>query len=54
MAFIVAFDFDNKPTYDSLKLAKIYHNEKLTDWGVREIVNHQNVMIDLLKQHYKV
>lgn len=45
-------DFDNKPTYDSLKLAKIYNSPTLPNWGISEIINHQNEMIELLIKHY--
>lgn len=47
-------DFENKLTYDSLKLAKIYNSESLDIWGTSEIAEHQKEMIDLLKQHYNL
>lgn len=43
-------DFNNKSTYDSLKLAKIYYNDS---WNSEQINQHQEEMIILLKNHYK-
>ena len=46
-------DFIHKPTgYDSLKLAKVYNNDNLEEWGKNEIANHQGAMINLLMAHY--
>lgn len=45
-------DFDNKQTYDSLKLAKIYSSENVDKWGTEDIEKHQDEMIDLLTKHY--
>jgi uncharacterized protein with ParB-like and HNH nuclease domain len=42
-------DFDNKTTYDSLKLAKIYSFKK---WNTEEIKDHQKEMNLILKDHY--
>lgn len=43
-------DFKRKNTFDSLKLAKIYlpHNS----WNTKEIKEHQEEMVLLLKEHY--
>ena len=49
-------DFENKSSYDSLKLAKIY---ALIDykadkpWQRNLIEKHQEEMIDLINQHYQ-
>jgi uncharacterized protein with ParB-like and HNH nuclease domain len=43
-------DFNNKSTYDTLKLAKIYANNS---WNSEEIKNHQEEMIELFENHYK-
>lgn len=42
-------DFNNKSTYDSLKLAKIYSNDS---WNSEQIIKHQREMIILLENHY--
>jgi uncharacterized protein with ParB-like and HNH nuclease domain len=47
-------DFDNKPTYDSLKLTKIYSSQDINSWGIENIKKHQDEMVTTLKQHYKV
>ena len=46
-------DFDNKQTYDSLKLAKIYSSKDIYSWGIENIKQHQEEMIGLLTRHYK-
>jgi uncharacterized protein with ParB-like and HNH nuclease domain len=46
-------DFDNKQTYDSLKLAKIYSSPNINSWGTENIKQHQQEMITTLQHHYK-
>jgi Leucine-rich repeat (LRR) protein len=46
-------DFDNKQTYDSLKLAKIYSSPDINSWGIENIKQHQQEMITTLQKHYK-
>lgn len=46
-------DFDNKQTYDSLKLAKIYSSQDISSWGIENIKQHQSEMIKTLQDHYK-
>ena len=46
-------DFDNKQTYDSLKLAKVYSSQDIDSWGTENIKKHQDEMITTLQQHYK-
>ena len=46
-------DFDNKSTYDSLKLAKVYSSQDINSWGTENIKKHQDEMITTLQQHYK-
>jgi hypothetical protein len=46
-------DFDNKQTYDSLKLAKIYSSSNINSWGTENIKQHQQEMITTLQHHYK-
>lgn len=46
-------DFDNKSTYDSLKLAKVYSSQDINSWGTENIKKHQDDMITTLQQHYK-
>ena len=46
-------DFDNKQSYDSLKLAKIYSSPDINSWGIENIKQHQQEMITTLQQHYK-
>ena len=46
-------DFDNKQTYDSLKLAKIYSSPNINSWGTENIKQHQQEMISTLHHHYK-
>jgi hypothetical protein len=45
-------DFDNKMTYDSLKLALVYSSKNIDDWGVENIKKHQEEMITKLINHY--
>lgn len=48
-------DFKNKQTYDSLKLAKIYSSlGENNSWNIENIKIHQEEMIDILKEHYKI
>ena len=47
-------DFDNKQTYDSLKLAKIYSSQDINCWGIGNVKKHQEEMIIILKQHYNL
>lgn len=44
-------DFNNKVTYDSLKLVDVYGSSQ---WNSVEIKNHQEEMILLLENHYKL
>ncbi len=46
-------DFDNKQTYDSFKLAKIYSSQDINSWGIENIKQHQDEMIKTLQDHYK-
>lgn len=45
-------DFDNKQTYDSLKLAKVYSSQDINSWGTENIKKHQEEMIGLVTKHY--
>lgn len=45
-------DFDNKSTYDSLKLAKVYSSQDINSWRTENIKKHQDEMITTLQQHY--
>lgn len=45
-------DFDNKPTYDALKLAKIYSSGDIKEWNSKKIKEHQEEMIKIIKAHY--
>ena len=45
-------DFDNKATYDSLKLAKIYSSQDINSWGIENIKKHQDEMTTTLHLHY--
>jgi uncharacterized protein with ParB-like and HNH nuclease domain len=47
-------DFENKITYDSLKLTKIYSSPDINSWGIEHIKQHQQEMITVLQQHYKI
>ncbi len=47
-------DFDNKQTYDSLKLAKVYSWMNINSWGIENIKQHQQEMISTLHEHYKI
>jgi len=44
-------EFNDKPTYDSLKLALIYENE---EYNEEKIVLHRNDMIEKLRIHYNI
>lgn len=46
-------DFDNKQTYDSLKLAKVYSSQDIDSWSIKNIKKHQGEMITTLIKHYK-
>lgn len=46
-------DFDNKQTFDSLKLAQIYSSSSIDNWNIESIKEHQNQMIQYLKKHYE-
>lgn len=46
-------DFDNKHTYDSLKLAEIYSSQDIESWGIENIKTHKEKMITTFQQHYK-
>ncbi|MCX8532671.1 DUF262 domain-containing protein [Chryseobacterium luquanense] len=46
-------DFDNKRTYDSLKLAKVYSSQDINSWDIENIKQHQDKMIRIIQQHYK-
>jgi hypothetical protein len=43
-------DFNNKSTYDSLKLAKTYSNNS---WNSEQIKEHQGETINLFENHYQ-
>ena len=45
-------DFDEKETYDSLKLAKIYSSQDIDSWNTENIKEHQDQMIMTLRKHY--
>ncbi len=45
-------DFDNKPIYDSLKLAKIYNMVAKYNWSEHIINCHYREMISILNNHY--
>lgn len=47
-------DFDKKEVYDSLKLAKIYSDKNINNWGINEIKNHQKEMIEKIIAHYNL
>ena len=47
-------DFNNKSTYDSLKLAKIYNPEaEHWEWNSEQIKQHQEKTIKLFEKHYQ-
>lgn len=46
-------DFDNKTTYDSLKLAHIFFLMRNDGWNEEKIRIHQKIMIDILLKHYQ-
>jgi hypothetical protein len=46
-------DFVDKPRYDALKLAHVFHvMEEEGEWNEDAISRHQTAMLDLIKQHY--
>ena len=47
-------DFDHKSTYDSLKLALIYKDQNVCNWGSEEIIEHQADVILRINQHYNL
>jgi uncharacterized protein with ParB-like and HNH nuclease domain len=47
-------DFDNKSTYDSLKLVFVYKNTDLDLYSGEKIIEHRNLMIEKIKEHYKI
>jgi len=46
-------DFDNKQTYDSLKLVYIYEDNDLPDFNEEKIDYHKDTMIIKIKNHYE-
>lgn len=46
-------DFENKQTYDSLKVAEVYSSDNIASWGFENIKKHQEKMIKILQEHYK-
>lgn len=46
-------DFERKPVYDSLKLAKIYESSDVETWQQAQIKQHAKDMIELLEMYYK-
>lgn len=48
-------DFFNKPSYDSLKLYKIFSSfTEESEWDDFKIEEHRNDMVNLLLEHYKI
>jgi len=45
-------DFDEKETYDSLKLAKVYSSHHIESWGIENIQEHRNQMKTSIISHY--
>jgi uncharacterized protein with ParB-like and HNH nuclease domain len=45
-------DFEDKPSYDSLKLKQLFDFKKSDKWDEGKIERHQQAMIDLLLGHY--
>lgn len=45
-------DFDNKSTYDSLKLAKIFSMVKKDEWNEQTMKEHQDSILNILSDHY--
>lgn len=45
-------DFESKPTYDSLKLAHIFHLMGKESWDGAKIGQHQQEMLKLLREHH--
>lgn len=46
-------DFESKPTYDSLKLAHIFHLMGKATWDGAKISQHQQEMLKLLREHLR-
>ena len=46
-------DFDNKPIYDTLKLAKIFSLISEYEWSEKMIKKHQEDMLEIINNHYK-
>lgn len=46
-------DFESKPTYDSLKLAHIFHLMGKDSWDGAKISQHQQEMLKLLREHHQ-
>jgi len=46
-------DFEYKPAYDSLKLARFFSKLNNDNWSEETIGKHQKEMIDLIEEHYK-
>lgn len=47
-------DFKRKSTYDSLKLAHMFHVKSDGEWSSDTIIEHENNMIEILNTHYQV
>lgn len=45
-------DFNDKPVYDSLKLKHIFELKQHDEWDENKIIQHQNMMTDMLAKHY--
>ncbi|OXT66074.1 hypothetical protein CF344_17780 [Pseudomonas aeruginosa] len=45
-------DFNDKPRYDSLKLAHMFNAKKAHDWDGPAIEQHQKAMLALIAEHY--
>jgi uncharacterized protein with ParB-like and HNH nuclease domain len=45
-------DFDDKPSYDSLKLKQIFNLKKNGKWDEDKIKQHQRTMISMFLKHY--
>lgn len=45
--------FLGKPSYDSLKLAHIFHLMGEKEWDQHKIKTHQDAMVNLIKAHYE-
>ena len=46
-------EFNSKRTYDSLKLAHIFHLMDTGGWTEDKIASHRREMLGLLSEHYK-